>query len=142
MTAETILHSSNVPLMRWFLAIYLMASNKGALLALRLLKQIGVSGITAHRMLRRRRYAMADRDSLYRLEGLVELEDAFVGGRRSGRKRGRGTEGKTPIQVVVENQGGLCGPDSPIRAAVPASQTSHPYRRIGSAAGSGRESGT
>lgn len=79
MTAETIFHSSNVPLMRWFLAIYLMASNKGALLALRLLKQIGVSWITAHRMLRWRRYAMADRDSLYRLEGMVELEDAFVG---------------------------------------------------------------
>ena len=100
-TAGTIFHSSNVPLVQWFLAVYLMASDKGGLSALRLSKQIGVSWITDHRMLRRMRRAMGDRDSLYRLEGLVLLDDAFVGGRRSGGKSGRGAEGKTPILVAV-----------------------------------------
>jgi len=109
MTAGTIFHSSNVPLVQWFLAIYLMGSDKGGLSALRLSKQIGVSWITAHRMLRRMRRAMGDRDSLYRLEGLVELDDAFVGGRRSGGKSGRGAEGKTPILVAVENRGKNAG---------------------------------
>ena len=79
-TAGTLFHSSNVPLVQWFLAIYLMVCDKGGLSALRLSKQIGVSWITAHRMLRKMRHAMADRDSIYRLGGLVELDDAFVGG--------------------------------------------------------------
>ena len=103
-TAGTLFHSSNVPLVQWFLAIYLMACDKGGLSALRLSKQIGVSWITAHRMLRKMRRAMADRDSIYRLGGLVELDDAFVGGRRSGGKSGRGAEGKTPILVAVESR--------------------------------------
>ncbi|WP_226838440.1 transposase, partial [Acidithiobacillus caldus] len=64
-TAGTIFHSSNVPLVQWFLAVYLMASDKSGLSALRLSQQIGVSWITAHRMLRRMRRAMGDRDSLY-----------------------------------------------------------------------------
>lgn len=66
-TAGTLFHSSNVPLVQWFLAIYLMVCDKGGLSALRLSKQIGVSWITAHRMLRKMRHAMADRDSIYRL---------------------------------------------------------------------------
>lgn len=56
-------------------------------------------------MLRKMRRAMADRDSIYSLGGLVEVDDAFVGGRSSRDKRGRGTEGKTPILVAVESRG-------------------------------------
>ena len=103
-TAGTLFHSTNLPLVQWFLAIYLMVCDKGGLSALRLSKQIGVSWITAHRMLRKMRHAMADRDSIYRLGGLVELDDAFVGGRRSGGKSGRGAEGKTPILVAIESR--------------------------------------
>ncbi len=103
-TAGTLFHSTNLPLVQWFLAIYLMVCDKGGISALRLSKQIGVSWITAHRMLRKMRHAMADRDSIYRLGGLVEVDDAFVGGRRSGGKCGRGAEGKTPILVAVEGR--------------------------------------
>ena len=44
---------------------------------------------------------MAHRDSIYRLSNLIELDDAFVGGKRSG-KRGRGADGKRPVLVAVE----------------------------------------
>ncbi|HYW75498.1 MAG TPA: IS1595 family transposase [Gammaproteobacteria bacterium] len=108
-TAGTLFHSSNVSLVKWFLAIYLMACDKGGISALRLSKQIGVSWITAHRMLRKMRHAMADRDSVYRVGGLVELDDALVGGRRPGGKSGRGAEGKTPILVAVESRGPKVG---------------------------------
>jgi hypothetical protein len=37
---------------------------------------------------------MGDQNSLYKLTGIIELDDAFVGGKRAG-KRGRGAEGKT-----------------------------------------------
>ena len=95
--------------MHWFLAIYLMVCDKDEISALRLPKQIGVSWITAHRMLRKMRHAMPDRDSIYRLGGVVEVDDAFVGGRRSGGKCGRGAEGKTPILVAVESRGKKAG---------------------------------
>lgn len=51
---------------------------------------------------------MGHRDSLYRLSGVIEIDDAFVGGKRKG-KRGRGAEGKTPILVAVENKGKRAG---------------------------------
>jgi len=75
---------------------------------MRLSKQIGISWITASRMLRKIRIAMGHRDSLYSLQDLIEIDDALVGGRRSG-KRGRGTEGKPPVLVAVENRGQRAG---------------------------------
>jgi hypothetical protein len=90
-------------LTKWFWAIYLPVSDKGGISAMRLAKQIGASWITASRMLRKIRVAMGHRDSLYRLHDLIEIDDAFVGGRRSG-KRGRGAEGKSAVLVAVENR--------------------------------------
>lgn len=42
-TADTLLHATKVPLVKWFWAIYLTASDKGGLSAMRLSKHIGVS---------------------------------------------------------------------------------------------------
>lgn len=109
LTAGTLFHSTNLPLTKWFWAIYLSASDKGGISALRLSKQIGVSWLTASRMLRKIRTAMGHRDSMYRLTELIEVDDALVGGRRSGGKRGRGAEGKTPVLVAVENRGERAG---------------------------------
>jgi transposase-like protein len=97
-----------LPLTKWFWAIFLAASDKGGISALRLAKLIGVSWITASRMLRKMRIAMGHRDSIYRLHDLIEIDDAFVGGRRSG-KRGRGAGGKSPVLVAVENRDGRAG---------------------------------
>lgn len=107
-TAGTIFHSTNLPLIKWFWAIYLCASDKGGISALRLSKQIGVSWITAHRILHKLRTVMVHRDSIYRLEQLIEVDDAYVGGKKPG-KRGRGAAGKTPILVAVEHHGKHAG---------------------------------
>lgn len=107
-TAGTIFHRTHVVLPQWFAAIYLMGADKGGISALRLSKLIGVSWPTAYRMLRLLRRAMADRDRCYWLSGLVEVDDALVGGRRAG-KRGRGAEGKTPVLLAVENHGARAG---------------------------------
>ena len=42
--------------------------------------------------------------SIFRLSGLVEVDEAFIGGKRSGGKFGRGAEGKTPVLVAVESR--------------------------------------
>ena len=108
-TAGTLFHSTNLPLVKWFLAIYLVAADKGGISALRLSKHIGVSWPTARSMLKKIRTAMAHRDNIYRLfDQLIELDDTYVGGKRPG-KRGRGAKGKKPVLVAVENKGKTAG---------------------------------
>lgn len=107
-TAGTVFHRTHVPLPKWFAAIYLMSVDKGGVSALRLSKLLGVSWPTAYRMLRLLRRAMHDRDRCYRLSGLIEVDDAFLGGRRPG-KRGRGAAGKTAVLLAVERRGKAAG---------------------------------
>lgn len=108
-TAGTLFHSTNLPLVKWFWAIYLVAADKGGISALRLSKHIGVSWPTARSVLKKIRTAMAHRDSMYRLlHELIELDDAYIGGKKPG-KRGRGAKGKKPILVAVENEGNKAG---------------------------------
>jgi transposase-like protein len=108
-TAGTLLHSTNLPLVKWFWTIYFVAADKGGISALRLSKHIGVSWPTARGMLKKIRTAMAHRDSLYRLlHELVEFDDTYVGGKKSG-KRGRGAKGKKPVMVAVEHRGKSAG---------------------------------
>lgn len=102
-TAGTIFEHTRVSLTKWFAAIYLMGADKGGISAQRLSKMIGVQWNTAYRMLKKLRQAMGDRDRVYWLEGIVECDDAFIGGRKSG-KRGRGAEGKKPVIFAVEKR--------------------------------------
>lgn len=107
-TAGTLFHNTKLPLVKWFWSIYWLSSDKGSISALRLAKLIGVSWVTAQRMLRKLRIAMGDQNDLYKLIGTIELDDAFVGGRHAG-KRGRGAEGKTAILVACEHNNGKPG---------------------------------
>jgi len=108
-TAGTLFHSTNLPLVKWFWAIYLVAADKGGISALRLSKHLGISWPTARNMLKKIRTAVAHRDSIYRLfNELVELDDTWVGGKKPG-KRGRGATGKKPVLVAVENKGKTAG---------------------------------
>lgn len=107
-TAGTLFHSTNLPLTKWFWAIFLVVSDKGGISAVRLSKYLDVSWLTARSMLRKIRTAMGNRDGFYRLTRLVEVDDAWVGGKRSG-KRGRGAEGKTPVLIGCENRGKKAG---------------------------------
>ena len=43
-----------------------------------------------------------ERDREHLLGGFVQLDDACLGGERSGGKRGRGAPGKTPFVAAVE----------------------------------------
>ena len=45
---------------------------------------------------------MMERDREFPLTGWVELDDAYLGGERSGGKRGRGAPGKTPFVAAVQ----------------------------------------
>ncbi len=100
-TAGTVFHRIRTPLWKWFWAIYQLAQDKKGIAALELAKQIAVSYGTAWLMLHKLRRAMRDRTQRYTLQGLVEVDETYVGGRATGTP-GRGAEKKTPVAVAVE----------------------------------------
>ncbi len=111
-TVGTIFHNSHVDLQRWFLLISLMFSAKKGLSAMQAARDLEMRRATVWSMMHRIRAAMQDDDKL--LSGLVEMDEAYVGGkpRKSNRKddndpgapRGRATN-KTPVVGAVERGG-------------------------------------
>ena len=108
-TAGTLFHSTNLPLVKWLWALCLVVADKGGIAAVRISKHIGVSWPTARNMLKKIRTAMAHLDSIYRLfNELVEIDDAYVSGKKP-EKRGRSATWEKPIVVAVENRGKTAG---------------------------------
>lgn len=90
-TAGTLMHKTKLPLTTWFWAIYLVAHDKRGKSALSLSQILGLNYRTALRLMRKIRAAMKERDDLYMLSGVVEMDDAYFGAPRKG-KDGRGTD--------------------------------------------------
>lgn len=103
-TAGTIFHKTRTPLSSWFWAIYRMSHDKKGISAVQLSKETGVSYPTAWLMQHKIRKAMADRDQSYKLSGLVEVDEGYVGGEEHGEARkGRGAKSKSVVAVAVEH---------------------------------------
>ncbi len=92
----------------WFLAIYLISQAKTGLSALALKRHLGVSYPTAWLMHHKLMLAMAVREDGYVLFGDVQVDDAYLGGERTGGKAGRGSENKVPFVAALSlSQAGL-----------------------------------
>lgn len=109
-TAHTIFQDSRLPLHLWFLAIYLVANDKGGISALRLEKKLGVNHNTAYLLLQKLRTAMGDRDENLTLAGYIELDEAFFGGRSPTKSEGKSPfDGKIHVLVMVESENMAAG---------------------------------
>jgi hypothetical protein len=82
--------------------MYLLTQNKKGVSAMSLHRQLGVSYNAAWRMKHKLMQVMLERDYDQRLSGFVEVDDAYLGGERTGCKPGRGAAGKTPFVAAVE----------------------------------------
>lgn len=102
-TAGTIFHKSPTPLTLWLYAIFLMAQAKNGVSAKEIQRHLGVTYKTAWRMAKQIRLLMIQPPSM--LEGTVEADETYVGGKGKHNKRGRSAENKTPVFGVVERQG-------------------------------------
>lgn len=102
LTAGTIFHGTKLPLVVWFQAIYHLSQSKGGISSIELGRRLGVRQPSAWLLKRKLMQAMATREARKpKLAGRVEIDDAHLGGERSG-KRGRGAAGKTPFVAAVE----------------------------------------
>jgi transposase-like protein len=100
LTAGTMMDSTKLPLRTWFLAIFLISQAKTGLSALALKRHLGVNYRTAWLMNQKILLTMAERDARYRLDGDVQVDDAYLGGERPG-VGGRGSPNKVPFVAAV-----------------------------------------
>lgn len=104
-TARSIFQDTRTPLQMWFYAVYLFVTTRHGVSGKELQRELGVTYKTAWRIGQQIRKLMEQADIGGLLTGHVEMDEAYVGGRRSGGKRGRGAPGKTIVMGMKERGG-------------------------------------
>ena len=101
-TSGTIFESSKLGLSLWFLAMHLLTQAKNNVSALELKRHLGVCYKTAWLLKHKLMEVMRLREDGRQLTGRVEIDDAYLGGERSGGKVGRGSENKVSFVAAVQ----------------------------------------
>lgn len=107
----TMMEHSRLPLRTWYLAMYLVTQSKTNMAALELRRHLGVSWRTAWLLKHKLMEAMRQRESGRALSGDVRIDDAYLGGERTGGRPGRASENKVPFVAAVQMHEGR-----PVRA--------------------------
>ena len=100
LTAGAVFHATKLPLTSWFLAMWLVATAKNGISSVELGRRLGVKQTNAWALKQKIMAVMTGRENAKRLDGRVEMDDAYLGGHRPG-KRGRGAAGKQPFVAAV-----------------------------------------
>ena len=99
-TAGTVFHRTRTPLRKWFLAAWWMARDKRGVAALFLSRELSLRYETAWLMAHKLRHALTER-SEFPLEGLVEVDESYYGGRGKPESRGRGLSNPNKSLLVM-----------------------------------------
>ena len=97
--AGTVLQGTKLPMRVWFRAMHLLAQGKKGLSNIELGRRLGISTNAAWRVQHKLMQAMIERDRRYKLGASgprIEIDDAYIGGERTGEGSGRGRRGHTP----------------------------------------------
>jgi transposase-like protein len=105
----TIFENTKLPLIKWFIAMYFISSNKKGVSSYQLSRDIDVTQSTAWYMLQKIRllYPQSDANAF---EGTVECDEVYIGGKekwkhksmRTPHTQGRSTKTKTPVFGMME----------------------------------------
>ena len=103
-TVGTIFENTKIPLVKWFLAMYLISCHKKGISSVQLATDIHVTQKTAWYILHKVR-TLYKQDDNVQLYGLVECDEMYLGGRETNKHeskkiaktQGRSTKTKTPI---------------------------------------------
>lgn len=103
-TIGTIFEDSHIPLYQWLSAIQFLCASKTGISAHQLHRMLNITYKSAWFMAHRIRYAMEQSPLVEKLQGIVEADETYIGGKAHG-KRGRGAENKTPVFALVQRDG-------------------------------------
>lgn len=106
----TIFEDSKIPMRTWMLAIWMITSHKKGIASTTLAKDLGVTQKTAWFMTQRLRFAIRTKSFNRPLNGHVEIDETYVGGKAINRhkgdpKNGPGTHGKVAVIGALERGG-------------------------------------
>jgi transposase-like protein len=112
---NTIFEGTKIPLQQWFLAIYLFTSHKKGISSYQLAKDLAITQKSAWFMLQRIRYAMEHTSFKKEMEGIIEADETFVGGKNKNRhadkkvknSQGRSFKDKTPVLGLLNREGNV-----------------------------------
>ncbi len=104
--AGTIFEKSTTPLTSWFYAMFLMINTRAGVSAKTLERELGVTYKTAWRIFHQIRKLMSD-DSFMFTDGVVEVDETYVGGKAKNRMRTwyQGEKQKEAIMGMVQRDG-------------------------------------
>lgn len=105
----TIFENTKLPLIKWFVAMYLISSHKKGVSSHQLSRDINVTQSTAWYMLQKIRLLFPQTDE-EAFEGSVECDEVYIGGKekwkhksmRTSHTQGRSTLTKTPVFGMME----------------------------------------
>jgi transposase-like protein len=102
--ARTIFQDSKLPLWKWFAAVYLMCESKKGISALQLKRMLKIGSYeTAWHLCHRIRSAMEGDGDL--LDGIVEVDETFVGGKKRGIGSGNYQTTRSIVVGAAEREG-------------------------------------
>src|SRR5258708_10883655 len=103
-TTGTVLHDTHLPLWKWFAAAYLMIEAKKGVSANQLKRTLAVSYKTAWYLCHRIRAAMKDANPIP-LDGIVEVDETYFGGKRKGLGRGHKVRKHVIVGAAARDDG-------------------------------------
>ena len=126
----TIFENTKLPLIKWFVAMYLISSHKKGVSSHQLSRDLDITQASAWYMLQKIRllYPQSDAEAF---EGIVECDEVYIGGKekwkhksmRTPHTQGRSTKTKTPVfgmmeRTYIEDEKGDIVPMSYVHAFV------------------------
>ncbi len=108
-TVGTIFENTKIPLRKWFIAIYLITSHKKGISSCQLARDLGITQKSAWFVLHRVREMLKEKLP-QSLEGVVEIDETYVGGKQSNKHKSKrigkqGAHSKTPVVGLVQREG-------------------------------------
>jgi Transposase zinc-ribbon domain len=105
LTCGTLFAQTKLPLMTWFLAIYLLSQHENGISTVTSRRQLGVSYNMAWLLKHTRMQAMVESEHDRMLHGVVQMDDAPWGGERHGGLRGGHRQRPSGSQPWMRNVG-------------------------------------
>lgn len=105
----TIFERSHIPLSKWLMALYMMASSKNGVAAFELHRTLGVTNETAWFMAHRIREAMKRGEIAEPMSGVVVADETFIGGlekNKHAKDRVPGGGAKAAVLTLIETHSG------------------------------------